>query len=108
MTRNAARAAPAFIRRQFTAPRLLVAAAVLGLLTVNAWAQDEPQRREFSVEAPALVGITIDRDLRDWPAAMPRHAVSKILVLPSDYGYGGLQNADLSTSPDLSVAFSIG
>jgi hypothetical protein len=71
-------------------------------------AQAEPRRRESSVEAPAMLGITIDGDLRDWPPAMPRYPIQKICVVPPFLGYGGLRNADLSTSPDLSAAFSVG
>jgi hypothetical protein len=79
----------------------------IGLLTAAALPQDEPKPRADSVEAPALSGIKIDGDLKDWPAAMPRYPVRKLLPFPP-LGYGGLQDADLSTSPDLSVAFSVG
>src|SRR5262249_43561915 len=61
-----------------------------------------------SVEAPALTGITIDGDLKDWPAAMPRYAIKHLHNLPPYYGFNGLDGADLSTSPDLSAAFSVG
>ena len=56
-------------------------AALVGLGLLTASAQDQPQRRESSVEAPAMSGITIDGDLKDWPAAMPRYPVGKILTL---------------------------
>ena len=53
-------------------------------------------------------GITIDGDLKDWPAAMPRYPIRRILSWAPYMGYGGLKDADLSTSPDLSAAFSVG
>jgi hypothetical protein len=63
--------------------------------------------RAASAVAHSLRGITIDGDLRDWPPAIPRYPVRKLLV-SGDLGYGGLDGADLSTSPDLSIAFSAG
>jgi RNA polymerase sigma factor (sigma-70 family) len=63
--------------------------------------------REPTAKAAPLQNITIDGDLKDWPAAMPRYPILKMLV-GRDLGYGGLQNADLRTSPDLSAAFSVG
>lgn len=83
-------------------------AALVGLGLLTASAQDQPRRRESSVEAPALSGITIDGDLKDWPAAMPRYPIGKILPMGPHLGYGGLKDADLSTSPDLGAAFSVG
>ncbi|WP_435005896.1 sigma-70 family RNA polymerase sigma factor [Tundrisphaera lichenicola] len=70
--------------------------------------EDPGPPREASVEAPALSGITIDGDLKDWPAAMPRYPIKTVHVLQPYYGYNGLARADLSTSPDLSAAFSVG
>lgn len=55
-----------------------------------------------------MTGITIDGDLKDWPPAMPRHPIRNPHILPPNYGYNGLAGADLSTSPDLSAAFSVG
>ena len=73
---------------------------------------DEPTNppRASVVTAPRLSGITIDGQLDDWPAAMPRYPIDKLLgVDPSDLlGTGGLKGADLSTSGDLSAAFSVG
>jgi RNA polymerase sigma factor (sigma-70 family) len=66
-----------------------------------------PSRSESAVAVP-LRGITIDGDLKDWPAAMPRHSLRKIFLGPPQYGYGGLEGADLSNNPDLSAAFSVG
>jgi hypothetical protein len=89
---------------------LTVVAASLGLvLSASAFTQDDGAKpvRTPSVEAPALTGITIDGDLKDWPAAMPRYPIRKMLA-GGPLGYGGLKGADLSTSPDLSVAFSVG
>jgi hypothetical protein len=64
--------------------------------------------RPQSIDAPVLSGITIDGDLKDWPAAMPRYAIQNMLTLPSVTGVGHHQNAFLSTSPDLSACFSVG
>jgi hypothetical protein len=66
-----------------------------------------PGRRP-SVDAPALSGITIDGDLKDWPPAMERHAIRNIQTFPRTNGTGGVEHAFLSTSPDLSAAFSVG
>ncbi len=82
-------------------------AALMGLGLRTASAQDQSRRRESSVEAPVMSGITIDGDLKDWPAAMPRYPIGKIFIAPQ-VGYGGLKDVDLSTSPDLSAAFSVG
>ena len=68
----------------------------------------EPGVRVQSVEAPALSGITIDGDLKDWPAAMERHAIRNLHSFPPVNGPGGLEHAFLTTSPDLSAAFSVG
>src|SRR5262245_21722366 len=94
--------------------RLLpVLAVCLGLgpgLVGSGLAQDDEIKpdRKASVEAPALTGITIDGDLKDWPPAMPRYAIKHLHNLPPYYGFNGLDGADLSTSPDLSAAFSVG
>src|SRR5579864_8008829 len=64
--------------------------------------------RDASVPAPVLTGIQIDGDLSDWPAAMPRYAIGKLLTGVDQIGTGGLEDADLSTSPDLSASFSVG
>ena len=85
-------------------------AASLGLLLVGVAAtqDDTKPARESSIQAPALAGITIDGDLEDWPVAMPRHSIKNLHVFPPYNGPGGLEDADLSTSPDLSAAFSVG
>jgi RNA polymerase sigma factor (sigma-70 family) len=57
--------------------------------------------------APPLSGITIDGQLDDWPVAIARHSVDKLLVIDG-IGTGGLEDTNLSTSADLSAAFSIG
>ena len=67
----------------------------------------DPGRRPL-VEAPALSGITIDGDLKDWPVAMERHAISNLQTFPPRNGMGGLEHAFFSTSPDLSASFSVG
>jgi hypothetical protein len=64
--------------------------------------------RKPSVEAPALSGITIDGDLKDWPPAMPRHTIAHMQSVPPRNGPGGLEHAFFATSPDLSAAFSVG
>ena len=64
--------------------------------------------RPQSVDAPALSGITIDGDLKDWPAAMPRHPIQNLHAFPTITGPGRREQAFLSTSPDLSAAFSVG
>jgi hypothetical protein len=61
-----------------------------------------------SVDAPALSGITIDGDLKDWPAAMPRYPIQNMQSFPNSNGPGRREHAFLSTSPDLSAAFSVG
>jgi hypothetical protein len=90
---------------------LTALATVLGfVLTGAAVARDDdaPPARKASVEAPVLTDITIDGDLKDWPAAIPRYAIKNLQHLPPYYGFNGLGGADLSTSPDLSAAFSVG
>jgi RNA polymerase sigma factor (sigma-70 family) len=68
-----------------------------------------PEDRPDSVPAPVLRNIKVDGDLDDWPVAMPRYSVGKILMQPLDeVGTDGVRNADLSTSPDLSASFSVG
>jgi hypothetical protein len=87
----------------------MAALLCLGLVGVAAPQDDAPRAaRKESVEAPVLVGITIDGDLKDWPAAMPRHAIKQLHVFPPFTGTGGLAGADLSTSRDFSAAFSVG
>ncbi|HLH27608.1 MAG TPA: sigma-70 family RNA polymerase sigma factor, partial [Acidimicrobiales bacterium] len=63
-----------------------------------------------SAYAPPLSGITLDGRLDDWPPTLARHLIDKLLAAePSgQLGDGGLANADLSTSPDLSPSFSVG
>jgi len=67
-----------------------------------------PGERTQSVEAPALSGITIDGDLKDWPAALERHAIRNMHTFPPHNGPNGLEHAFLTTSPDLSASFSVG
>jgi RNA polymerase sigma factor (sigma-70 family) len=66
--------------------------------------------RASAAYAPPLAGITIDGRLDDWPPAIPRLPIDKLL--PSGpgkrVGAGGLMDANLSTSGDLSAAFSVG
>jgi hypothetical protein len=64
--------------------------------------------RRPSVDAPALSGITIDGDLKDWPAALPRYPIQNMLYLAPYTVPGRHEHAFLSTSPDLSAAFSVG
>ncbi len=64
--------------------------------------------RSRSADAPALAGITIDGDLTDWPAAMPRHAIDNIHQFPNTNGPGPREHGFLSTSADLSACFSVG
>ena len=74
-------------------------------------AQDEALKpRKDSVEAPVVQGIEIDGSLDDWPAAMPRYPIGKLLEgEPNDrLGYVAMKGQNLSTSPDLSAAFSVG
>jgi hypothetical protein len=61
-----------------------------------------------SVDAPALSGITIDGDLKDWPAALPRYPIRNMHAFPTITGPGRREHAFLSTSPELSAAFSVG
>jgi hypothetical protein len=83
--------------------------ALLGMgLVAHPAEGDEPKASSYRIEAPALEGIAIDGDLKDWPVTVPRYPVRNILIFPPDHGYNGLKDADLSTSPDLSVAFSVG
>ncbi len=67
-----------------------------------------PGVRAQSADAPALSGITIDGDLRDWPPAIPRHAIENMHQFPFTNGPGPREHAFLSTSADLSAAFSVG
>jgi len=64
--------------------------------------------RPQSVDAPVLSGITIDGDISDWPAAMARHPIQNLHAFPTITGPGRREQAFLSTSPDLSAAFSVG
>jgi hypothetical protein len=65
--------------------------------------------RPQSAQAPAISGITIDGDLKDWPAAMPRYPIQNMHAFPNPMnGMGRREHAFLSTSPDLSAAFSVG
>jgi formylglycine-generating enzyme required for sulfatase activity len=64
--------------------------------------------RDASAVAVPVRGITIDGDLKDWPVAMPRQSILKLLTGVGTYGSGELEHADLSTSPDLSVVFTAG
>ncbi len=64
--------------------------------------------RVQSTIAPALSGITLDGDLKDWPAAIPRHAIQNMREDPAQEFDQGDQHASLSTSPDLSACFSVG
>ena len=57
--------------------------------------------------APPLSGITIDGQLDDWPVAIARHSIDKLLA-QDGVDTGGLAGTNLSTSADLSAAFSIG
>jgi hypothetical protein len=67
-----------------------------------------PHARPQSVDAPALSGITIDGDLKDWPPAMPRYAIDNMHDFPTTNGPGRREHAFLSTGADLSAAFSVG
>lgn len=64
--------------------------------------------RARSVDAPALSGITIDGDLKDWPVAMPRHAIENLAQDPAREFEAGADHISLSTSADLSACFSVG
>ncbi len=111
MSRNTNGIWPRAIR--FAAPRthvvLLAAVLFMGLLTsvVSAQEPGAPRPRKDSIDAPVLQWIQIDGDLKDWPAAMPRYSLRKQFI-DGVMGTGGLENADLTTSPDLSVAFMVG
>ncbi len=70
---------------------------------------NEPIRssRSAVAYAPPLAGITIDGRLDDWPVAIARYSIDKLLTT-NGVGTGGLAGTNLSTSADLSAAFSIG
>ena len=57
--------------------------------------------------APPLTGITIDGQLDDWPVTIARHPIDKLLIT-NGVGTGGLSGTNLTTSADLSAAFSVG
>jgi hypothetical protein len=84
-----------------------IVAGSAALRTSAAPPDEAPARREASVDAPVLQWIQIDGDLSDWPAAMPRYSIRKQLRIPP-LGSGGLDDVDLTTSPDLSAAFMVG
>ena len=50
--------------------------------------------RSRSMHRP-FPGITIDGDLSDWPAAMPRHAITNLHAFPTVTGPGRRENAFL-------------
>jgi len=110
MLRNLARFHPEAKRSPFPRPSALAVGVVLAvsLLTATSSAQQGSTAKEFSIEAPALSGIKIDGKLSDWPPAIPRYSIRNFVIFPPEYGYNGLEDADLSTSPDLSAAFSVG
>lgn len=92
-------------------PSVGILGLLAGSLAYTSLAQEAgAQRREESVEAPVVQGIQIDCVLDDWPAAMPRHPIGKVLTDdPTDrLGYKALEGENLSTSPDLSATFSVG
>jgi RNA polymerase sigma factor (sigma-70 family) len=73
--------------------------------------RDTRPRRTSSIDAAALVDITIDGRLDDWPPAIPRHAMEKLLDRGTGNGRGDdalPRGTNLSTSKDLSAAFSVG
>ncbi len=72
------------------------------------FARRAPHVRAKSVSAPALSGITIDGDLKDWPAAMPRYAIDNIHQFPNTNGPGRREHGFLSTDADFSACFSVG
>jgi RNA polymerase sigma factor (sigma-70 family) len=75
----------------------------------GAHAERPRPRRTPSIYAPALADITIDGQLDDWPAAMPRYAIDKLFVAEVAHGDDALSpGTNLSTSSDLSAAFSVG
>ncbi len=67
-----------------------------------------PTMRAQSVAAPALTGITIDGDLKDWPAAMPRHPLQNLAEDSAREFEDKVDHPSRSTSRDLSAAFSVG
>ncbi len=67
-----------------------------------------PRGRAQSVVAPAVSGITIDGDLKDWPAAMPRQPIDNAHQFYFTNSLGPRQNAFMSTSADLSACFMVG
>src|SRR4029077_20326626 len=57
---------------------------------------NRPDRRRTasrlpSADAPALSGITIDGDLKDWPPAIPRYTINTLQSFPPRNGSGGLE-----------------
>ena len=71
-------------------------------------APDQPEdARPDSVEAPVVQWLQVDGDLSDWPSAMPRHSLKKILSGGS-LGTSGLEEVDRTTNPDLSACFMVG
>jgi Tol biopolymer transport system component len=64
--------------------------------------------RPQSVDAPALSGITIDGDLKDWPAAMPRYPIQNMVGFSEMTGIARHEHAFLTTSADMSASFSVG
>jgi RNA polymerase sigma factor (sigma-70 family) len=66
----------------------------------------KPSRASTAFASP-LSGITIDGQLDDWPIAIARNSIDKLLVF-GGIGTGGLFGVNLSTSVDLSAAFSVG
>ena len=80
-------------------------------LETGARVQEAVPRRAQSVYAPALAGITIDGQLDDWPPAMPRYPIDKFFGDGPGDGRdedGMSPGTNLSTSKDLSAAFSVG
>jgi Tol biopolymer transport system component len=72
------------------------------------WGVRAPGARVQSADAPALSGITIDGDLADWPAAMPRYPIQNMQPFPPANGLGRREHAFLTTGADLSACFSVG
>jgi RNA polymerase sigma factor (sigma-70 family) len=66
--------------------------------------------RSSAAHAPSMAGITIDGQLDDWPATMPRYPIQKLLL----YGQIGhpesnlLKDTNSLASSDLSAEFSVG
>ena len=54
--------------------------------------------------APPLTGIAIDGQLDDWPVAIARYPINRLLTFNS-VGSGGLAGTNLSTSADLTRRF---